>query len=764
MYKLWVWIFLAFAAGILIAKHSNALLLLLLVIILTAGCRVQRELAKILVTACCAAVFAFFYYGLVVPPLPVSLPKQEHILINGTVAEFPQNSDGKTVLVLATDSRDPYMERIRLSVYSDESFAKGERIQVKAELEEAPGPRNPGAFDYKQYLAGEGIYYLARSDGKGEVQRLQEAGAWDRLVNAFRDRALTAIKDSLNKKEAGVLIGMLLNDVQLIDEEDYELFQKTGIIHLFSVSGLHLGFLILLAGWVSAILRLKPLSRFVGTGLLIVFYASVAGWPVAVARSVLMALLCLLAFYTGRGSHMLNSLCLSGCIILLVNPQALFNTSFQLTFLATWGIVVIFPAVRSRLPEKSWWSDLLFLPLCAEMPIIPVIAAYFNMISPWSLLTNILTAYTSGAAVTLGFVGIFTAVVSTAAASLFFHPAGLMVELIDQATEWAAQLPMACTAVKTPGVWFFALYYLALMAFVIALRRPAFAFNWLPAAAIVSLICFLIVQPGYGGDGLLKVVFVDVGQGDCIYIHTPGGKNLLIDGGGSEFYDVGRMTVCPFLRQEGVRKMDLVVNSHPDVDHIGGVDAVQNNFEVENLGIPALLQDKPEYTLLAGQEKMQGGQVLKLEQGQVLKVEDDLMVTVLSPPANSPLESYNDCSLVLELRYKDFSMLLPGDISADVMDELAQEGRLKPCTVLKVPHHGSRNSLSSDFYTAVSPRYAVIQAGVQNSFGHPSQPLLDLLKERGIKALRTDRQGAITFQTDGKTLTVNSLLMDIRYQ
>lgn len=830
--------FLAQCSGILLAKYSDACFLPLAMFPFIAVLFYRRELAKIIITACCVMVFAFFYYELTVPPRPASLPDCYGTQICGQIVEFPEEDPGRTILYIATEADDPYLRRFRVSLYFNGDFARGQTIRLQGDLEPVPAPRNPGAFDYAEYLAGEGVYYLGKVEEAEQAEILEPPGYYDSFINACRERALGAIQESLPPNQAATLIGMLLNDVSLIEPEDYDLYQKTGIIHLFSVSGLHTGFLILMMAWLGDLFRLRNGLRFTSTMAILLVYGAVAGWPVAVERSVLMAFLCLLAHYTGRSHQMINGLCLSAVLILAADPRSLFNLSFQLTFLATWGLVALFPELRRRwlpspapanqearrlqnatapgisrdrleteaeqLPVASGhgqtraiqaWKERwvrrvlegLLLPLCAEITIIPLVAYHFNMISPWSLLTNILTVYTSGLAVILGFAALLAAIASTGLAGLFLYPAGLMVELIDGAVSLVAGLPFACIWVRSPSPGMMALYYGGGIFLYTSIYREWPLERVIAGAALMALVLGMTISPPRWASpeaGCLKIVFVDVGQGDCIYICTPGGRHLLVDGGGSEFRDVGRLTVAPFLKQEGVNRLDLVVNTHPDTDHVGGLQAVFTDFQVDYLGVPYGWENHPAYReLLPGLDwgprpeqssfltgfwgERNGDSALfckeepvmwKLHAGQRIDIEEGLELRVLSPEAGSGTEDVNSSSVVLELRFGSFGLLLTGDIDAKVMDELVAHRLLNHCTVVKVPHHGSRNSLSAEFYQELRPHYAVIQAGQGNPFGHPSGAVLDLLDEQGVRVLRTDQEGAVSLITDGCVLQADSCL------
>ena len=260
----------------------------------------------------------------------------------------------------------------------------------------------------------------------------------------------------------------------------------------------------------------------------------------------------------------------------------------------------------------------------------------------------------------------------------------------------------------------------------------------------------------------LEVTFLDIGQGDSAFISTPGGKNILIDGGKRAIppysnFDAGKEVVLPFLKNKGVKRIDTLIATHPDVDHIGGLLAVlDSDIQIDRVLDPG--HRHTSYTYRDFLKKIERRKETKYYQpraGQVLNWGDEVKVQVLSPA--HLFRGSNNSSIVIKLEFGDISFLLTGDAEKEAEGEMVSRygNRLKS-TVLKASHHGSRTGSSLNFLKAVNPQVAVISCGRKNKFGHPHKEVMDKLARFKVKVYRTDYQGNITFTTNGKKLWIGT--------
>ncbi len=762
MTKSWPLAFFSLAGGIISAYYHHVVLALIaFLILLIAGLFCKKYAYQFFL---CLLVYlaGFFYAGLLLKDIPSNLPFMQNSTLSGTVQDFPCHDGDKSTFIIKTNLSSAWLKKIRVVCYFKTEITRGDTVSLRGTLKPPRRPGNPGEFNYPLYLAHNGIYYNFSIKHERDLHLISRQQGLLKWIDGFRARGEEITAATLPEQEAAILLGMLLGSREGIEEDQYDAFQKTGIIHLFSVSGLHVGFLLLLVGWINALLGLSRRNKFISGVVILLIYGTMVAWPVCVMRSILMGILGLLAYYSGRENSVLNAMALAGVITLLINPAALFTISFQLTFLATWGVVYIFPLFREILPVKGWGWDLLLLPITAELAVLPLVAYYFNILTPVSIITNILVSYLSGAAVILGFVAFFLASLASWLAPLVLYPAGLFIELIVLIVRWVQLLPGAYFWVATPPIWSLVLYFSALLIGLVALRSTQYRKYVLTALGMMLVFFIVLLIPAsYYHRGYLELDFIDVGQGDAILLKTPQGKFILVDGGGNSFYDVGKKTLLPYLHRRGIRQLNLVINTHPDNDHLQGVERVAEEIKVNNLAIPASLVASPDYKTLKQITMHKGIPLLGLQARQEIMLEKGLQIKVLHPGGQTFIKNNNNNqSIVLSLSYGKFTALLTGDIEEEAMQAIVEKGSLSAASLVKVPHHGSKGSLLAEFYKQVQPRYAIISVGDNNLFGHPHLETLAMLRQENIKVLRTDQNGAIIVLSDGKRMFIKKTVGD----
>lgn len=744
----WPAVLICLGSGILAAYFQVWLFTAVLVAIAVMTGLMRPQTRRQLAAAGGVALAGIMIYVLNVPPFPADLEEQAVVKVIGRVASIPYFNGDKTVFMVETNNRSPYRQWLRVVCLFPVDFHRGDRVYLEGRLKPPRPPGNPGQFDFPRYLFAQGVYYnLTVSDSANT--HLVEAGRGPLIwMDSLRSQAEDVTRQALPQAEAAILLGMIWGGRADMDDQQYEDFQNTGIVHIFSVGGLHVGFLLLFINMLASLAGLGNRGRFVSGIAALLVYGTMVAWPPPVIRAVLMGVLGLVAYLSGRENGLLNALSIAGIIMLLVNPASLFDLSFQLTMLATGGLVYLFPKLRSLLPGSSWIKDIALLPVCAEIAILPLIAYHFNIFTPCSLLTNIATTYLAGAAVILGFTASILAPFSFALAALFLQPAGMFIDLIVAVVDWIKDLPGAYLYVASPSMVRIGLYYALIALALLSLQMASLRKLFKPALGILLIwLVVLVIPPGFHDRDELEMVFIDVGQGDSIFIKTPGGKTVLVDGGGSQLFDVGRKVVLPYLHHRGIRSLDLVISTHADIDHLQGLVRVVDAMPVRQLGIPAALANDEGYRPLRDLAAEKNIPTLYLEAGQSLRVEEGMQVEILNPPKQAGGDDANEESVVLSISHGSYTALLTGDVSAARLALMGE--RLDPVTILKIPHHGSKGSLARDFYQKTDPAWAVISVGADNPFGHPHPLVVAALQESGARILRTDLQGAITIFSNG---------------
>ncbi len=620
------------------------------------------------------------------------------------------------------------------------------------------GARNPGCFDYALHLKGRRIYARIRLE-KAEVGPVKSR--WRHFFACRRAALLEALEPYLNEEQAAVLAAMLFGDKSMLPEDTYTAFQRNGTAHVLAVSGLHVGMLYGLYAWLAGRKR-TPVSCLILAGLLF-SYAALAGFSPSVVRAGVM-----IGIHTfGRLLHarydMLTGAALSAGLILAVSPYQLFAGGFQLSFLA-----VLLLACLQPLCEKRWLPTLLAAGRRRGLPqeavsaaaaagrwlipvfllqagMMPLTAYLFNYVSAGSFFANLPLVLIAGLIVPAGILLLFLLLLPCGA---FFFPLGghLVAFLTGKLLLWnrLSYLDDALSfdAVSPPRWCLFVFYGVV---FLLMSEWGQIRFSrkeWRRAGIAVLLVCCSGLLCACAlSDGFEKadVVFVDVGQGDCVHIRCGEGADLLFDGGGREDYDVGRKTVKPYLLKNRVRTVDAAFVTHLDTDHYGGIVSLCQEGMVRRLVVyEGHAADVPQIVRETG---------LPADRIILAGPEDTFRfgkVTVFCAGPLSAGGTENEQSLVLLAEKDGRRLLITGDIGTETEEKMAvfyHGGELR-AEILQIPHHGSRYSSSQALISAAAPAAAVAQTGY-NHYGHPAEEVLKRYEDNGVRVFRNDLDGAV---------------------
>lgn len=685
-------------------------------------------------------------------PLPPAL-SLEGRLLEEPVRWAPDRARLRLEAETAADGSGwrPVTGRLQLTLYGEPPpLGEGQRIRVVARLHRPVGFRNPGAFDYPAHLRREGIL-LVGSAGADSVSPLTaDDPPWPVRVKRW---AVAAIRSHLPDTSAALLAGLLLGDRTALPPELDEGFRRAGVYHVLAVSGFNVA---LLAASVFAFLHLLGVGRgwaVPAAAAVLVGFALVVGSQPSVLRATVMGLLLLLGLMLDRQSQLLNALALAAAGLLLWRPGDLLEPGFQLSFAATAGIVWLAPRLAEHLVARHWPRRLaaaLAASAGAQLAVTPLMLSHFNQLSLAGVAANLAVVPLAGAATTLGLAAVGAAAASDMAAGWLFGAVWPVLLLLRATVALAASAPWAMTHLPAPGLaavlaWYAALLLLPGMG---GGRRVRWAVAGLLALAL-GLEALPHLQPG---SGRLRITFLDVGQGDAALIELPEGRRILVDGGpgGAHRFDVGGRVVAPFLWNRTVRRLDVVVLSHGDADHAGGLAAVLRHFRVGEFWEAAAQGPGAESARLAVQRS---GAVHRMLAAGARVSLGSAFLTVLNPdPADRG--PANDRSLVLRLDWGIVSVLLTGDLGAEGENRLLQRRAPLGVLLLKVAHHGSRFATGTAFLDATRPALAVISVGARNPFHHPAPETLGRLATAGARVYRTDLDGAVIVESDGVSLWV----------
>lgn len=454
------------------------------------------------------------------------------------------------------------------------------------------------------------------------------------------------------------------------------------------------------------------------------------GATASVVRACIMSILGLMSFLFYRKSDVYNNLAFSSFIILIFNPYTIFDMGFLLSYGGTIGIILFSNKLSKKFPIKNkilnYIKEMFFVCISANIIIIPIIMYNFNTLSLTFFISNVLVSPIMGIVVILGFVQIFLSIININLAyllSIFLNP---MLEILIFIADFTAKLPLSKILIPTPNIIFIIIYYvIILFCNKINIKKTIIILS-----IIIIIFNLLNLLPKD-----LRIYFIDVGQGDSTLILTPKGNSILIDGGGSETgsFDVGEKILLPYLLDRGVTKIDYMMISHFDSDHVGGLFSILENLRVEHVLISKQGKESENYKHFLEISKRKKIKVIYVEAGDRINIEKNMFFEILFPTRNLISENIlNNNSIVARLVYKNIKILFTGDIEEIAEKELiklySKTNKLR-ADILKVAHHGSKSSTIASFLKLVNPRISLIGVGATNTFGHPNIGVLERLEQ-----------------------------------
>lgn len=645
-------------------------------------------------------------------------------------------------------------------------YEYGDVLKIKGRLEKPIGQKNFGEFDYELYLAREKIFTYINIWQEKDIQKIGEDDS-NFLVSfslSARDKIKEITKQTLPPPYNYLLVGMLLGEKSFIPSHLKEIFAEAGIMHILAVSGLHVGIIAMALLALLSMLKLPNKFKLFTLILILITYASITGFRPSVLRATIMFILLIGGKLINRSRNLNISLFFAGFLILLLNPLILYDAGFLLSFIVTFFIINLSPILQ-RLFSKIvvWIKNPLAVSTAAWVGIFPLSAYFFSKVSIISIISNIFIIPLTGIAVILGFITFFIGFVSISLAGLFANLNYLVLNLITLIAKSFSSLPFAFIYVAQPSVMLIILYYLTVFFIIEIFYKKTLSPKIKKKAILIVLsvtLLIIVVQVFYPADNL-KVNFINVGEGDCILIEAPNKINILIDGGGTpqSDFDVGNKIVIPYLRRKGINEIDLLILTHPHLDHLEGLLPILKEFKVDMVLDSGLLCDSSEYKEFISLILEKGISYHKAKAGDNFIFSNNLEIFLLNPLYDSDFydeSDFNNASIVVKLFYKNADFLFTGDIEVTAEKKLLVWQNILQSDILKVGHHGSITSTNLEFLDKVDPRIAIITVG-KNHFGHPSQKIIERLEDGNIQIYRTDEDGTIIIRTNGQEYWIRTL-------
>ncbi len=618
----------------------------------------------------------------------------------------------------------------------------GDRVKLVGTISKPRTNRVFNLFNYRQYLYYNGIHFLFNATS------IERVASNNQLKYQVKQMIIKRINNIDKSKE--YLTAFILGNNKNIDYEINRSYQTNGINHLFAISGMHVSFLALTILFLLKKLNIEEIKRYIMVMLMLLFYMFLTNYSPSVLRATLF--FCLLSINSIYYLHIktINILLLTLVILLLFNPYLIYSIGFQYSFMVSFYLILFQTLINKY---NHYILKVLIVSSIAFLASIPISSFYFYQINIFSPLINIV------------FVPLVTFILLPLSLLTFFMPIldnilFIFIIIMEKLSIIINNFSIGVLIMAKPSILLIIIYYSFITLFLYKLKSNKYIY-------IIPLIITMVIH--YNHNYFVRdpyIVFIDVGQGDCILINLPHNKGtLLIDTGGSftfkreawqiknNQYQLGRDTIIPYLKSLGIKKIDYLILTHGHIDHMGEGFNIVQNFPVnkvifdkgklsaiKNNLIVKLDEMKINYSLMGSGDKI---------------VINNYMFYILNPRSHI---NENDNSIVLYTVLNNHKILLTGDISSSIELDLINTYNLKDLDILKIAHHGSVTSSSEVFLDITNPRFAIIQVGLNNWYNHPSNIVMERLEEKDINTFLTSINGSIRFDLHNNSVTIVTVL------
>ncbi|HHU20093.1 MAG TPA: DNA internalization-related competence protein ComEC/Rec2 [Bacilli bacterium] len=663
------------------------------------------------------------------------------VVISGKVTAITKQSDQQTTFILR-DSASKQLIQINQFLSSSVPLRVGARCQVTGEMNFPTNATNPGQFDFQSYLADQGIDYQINLNQSNQLQctGTNLAGR----LNHLRDQQMNRLDQRMSETSASWIKSLIFGDRSELDDQVQDLFERWHLTHLLAISGLHVSIIVAILHFIC--IYLCRLTKETTYQLLITFlliYPILAGGAPSIWRAALVTICNYLAWYQRDRIISIDFLSLAFVLLLFLKPEWINHLGFQFSFLISFSLLL---SKKILIQLKTKFAQMVFISLLCMVMIIPIQVNAFYLFNPISFIINlVVTFYFSSFFIPLIFFGYLV--------SLLFPPLLVLIEFLIELSNqlFITLIQFVDTYLYYPIVTgklsplIITLYYLCLFYLLVQFEKRQFNKVISSFILLIMIIVTNQITPYLSPYG--KVTVLDLGQANSLIIELPHRKAVVI-------YDVGatlandyttptdrayQQIIKPFLYQAGINKIDAVILSHEDHDHLGSLPYLLEDFTVQTV-ITSAYFEWPELLLnplktgLIEHQRVKAGESFSIGSHDFYS---------LNPSRD--WRNTNDNSLVIETRFADQSWLLTGDISAHVEETIVKNNPQLAIDTLVVAHHGSATSTSQLFLTQIAPNQAIIPVGRNNFFNHPSEIVLNRLTDQGLKIYRTDQDGAIQF-------------------
>ncbi|MBN1289848.1 MAG: DNA internalization-related competence protein ComEC/Rec2 [Actinobacteria bacterium] len=754
---LFIFCLLVLSTGILLGRFAGPALIAATIILpvllylyaARAGIDCKRIiLIAVLFLACGSIISSFSFQGMRKAVIGAVIEDGSEVRVTGTVKSEPYFTGNRVSFILQCERIETERRQWRSS----------ERLNVMSKADENNSKLFPGI---KVTVAGKVLYEKESPDWleirgavaeidaeRGSVSVTGGANLVSRCIEGMSKWLNDGIDSVFGESVAGLVKGYSIGSKTDIDGGTLDDLDKCGLSHIVAVSGLHIGTTALIITWLVSFAGFSRRSGIITAVIVAILIVSISGFRPSAVRSAIMVFAAFGGVLAGRRFNGYSGLGIAGIAILGLNPRALFDPGFQYSFAAVLGILTVI----GKLPPYTFPKRLTAVWAGAQAGLLPVLIAHSKQVPLVSLPANIAVVPFLGPAVLLSILAAGVSHLSVHAGKLIASAPSLYTRFVILISKSFSAFPEAAFSRLLPGISLL-IFGFSLYTMVSKLKRGE---SIMKACILIICALLVLVLPGFflfGPGGGNRIIFFDVGQGDSILIQDESGKTVLVDGGPESEIIVDK------LRINGIRKLDLVILTHPHQDHSAGLVGVLKEFPVGRILVPGVEEELPGSWADFTREAVKNGIIKTVaEAGQCIEISPECKLNVLYPLESTVFhkDDLNNGSIVILCELEGVRTLLMGDLEIEGQKLLMNRDSELDCDVLKVPHQGSRDAASKEFIDCCRPELAVISVGEGNEYGHPSKIFTGMLRSEGVKTFRTDKMGDIVMSIEEDVISVQT--------
>lgn len=685
----------------------------------------------------------------------------ENVRVSGTVVRIEEKAKVNYVYITVTESSEQRLLGRQFLLAADKETPAGFGDAVTAYggpiLFEAAS--NPGVYDAREAFAVMGVYYQMFPEQM--TVKPSDGYALQKMMLRFKERLKSVYERVLSQTDAGIICGMVLGEKQTMDMQLKELYQRQGIAHIFAISGLHMS----MAG-----MGLFKLLRRLKAGLIPAFltaaagvgaYGWICGMGDSAVRALVMMILSMGAQTAGRTYDSQSGLFLAAWIILWRKPLALTSFGFVMSFASVWALVSVCPVFypkddgsrTSKICRRC--ADGLLPGLCISVVTVPAVCWFLYEYPLYGPLINLMILPLMSILFPAALIGGLAGMVWLPAGKFLMGIVHLLLKLYELICRCFDCFPAAQVITGRPLVsqLLIAGLLFGLLTAAVLKYKPRHGWVWLAGLLAAEYLLLALPKPVDG----LRIVFADVGQGDCAVVSTEDGTHFMIDAGSSSKASSGKYITEKILKYYGIRSLDMVFASHMDDDHINGIEElIERGYDIGQLFVPSVIPSLEKGGALLHQAAAHGITAGVFDAGMAVYANDGKNIRwslqCLHPASDFETSSDNEASMMLLLQYEEIGILFTGD--AETAAETAVLEKIGPVQVLKAGHHGAKNSTSTALLEKIRPKAAIISCGKDNRYGHPHEETLGRLEASGCPYFVTAKSGAAVLRYSRGTLRI----------